>query len=103
MAPDPAASSVEMPCASTSTPEALHVCATRPGRLDRLHFRDEVVDRVYATHWGIEAEDLLEAVWNRGFDSMHTFHRIAEPFVARLKRGLLPEVPATVRDLAPVG
>ena len=61
------------------------------------------MDRVYATHWGIEAEDLLEAVWNRGFDSMRTFHRIAEPFVARLKRGLLPEVPATVRDLAPVG
>ena len=76
--------------------------ATRPGRLDRLHFRDEVVDRVYAAHWGIEVEGLLEAVWNRGFDSMHTFHRIAEPFVARLKRGPLPEAPATVRGLAPV-
>ena len=25
--------------------------ATRPGRLDRLHYRDEVVDRVYAALW----------------------------------------------------
>jgi hypothetical protein len=67
--------------------------ATRPGRLDRLHYKDEVVDRVYAAYWGVEAEDLLEAVWDRGFDSMRTFRRIAEPFVARLKLGPALEAP----------
>jgi hypothetical protein len=67
--------------------------ATRPGRLDRLHYRDEVVDRVYADRWGVEVEDLLEAVWDRGFDSLDTFRRIAEPFVMRLKLGPVLEAP----------
>lgn len=66
--------------------------ATRPSRLDRLHYRDDVVDRVYAAHWGIDIEHLLEAVWDRGFDSLHTFRRIAEPFVTRLKLG--PDIEA---------
>ena len=67
--------------------------ATRPGRLDRLHYRDEVVDRHYAALWGVKVEDLLEAVWDRGFDSLYTFRRIAEPFVMRLKLGPVPEAP----------
>jgi hypothetical protein len=67
--------------------------ATRPGRLDRLHYRDEVVDRVYAARWGVEVEHLLEAVWDRGFDSLHTFRRIAEPFVTRIKIGPALEAP----------
>jgi hypothetical protein len=67
--------------------------ATRPGRLDRLHYRDEVVDRSYAALWGVEVEDLLEAVWDRGFDSLYTFRRVAEPFVMRLKLGPVPEAP----------
>jgi hypothetical protein len=67
--------------------------ATRPSRLDRLHYRDEVVDRVYAALWGVEVEDLLEAVWDRGFDSLHTFRRIAEPFVTRLKLGPALDAP----------
>jgi hypothetical protein len=67
--------------------------ATRPGRLDRLHYRDEVVDRVYAALWGVGVEDLLEAAWDRGFDSLPTFRRIAEPFVMRLKLGPAPAAP----------
>lgn len=67
--------------------------ATRPGRLDRLHYRDEVVDQSFAALWGVEIEDLLEAVWDRGFDSMYTFRRIAEPFVMRLKIGPVTEAP----------
>ena len=67
--------------------------ATRPGRLDRLHYRDEVVDRVYAALWGVEVEDLLEAVWDRGLDSLPTFRRIAEPFVTRLKLGPALDAP----------
>ena len=67
--------------------------ATRPGRLDRLHYRDEVVDRTYAARWEVEVEDLIEAVWDRGFDSLQTFRRIAEPFVARLKLGPALEAP----------
>lgn len=67
--------------------------ATRPGRLDRLHYRDEVVDRVYAALWGVEVEDLIEAVWDRGFDSLPTFRRIAEPFVMRLKLGPALQAP----------
>ncbi len=60
---------------------------TRPGRPDRFHYRDEVVDRVYARQWGVEVEHLLGAVWDRGFDSLETFRPIAEPFVTRLKVG----------------
>ena len=72
--------------------------ATRPGRLDRLHYRDEVVDRVYAALWGVEVEDLLEAVWDRGLDSLHTFRRIAEPFVTRLKLGPALDAPQLLAD-----
>jgi hypothetical protein len=69
--------------------------ATRPGRLDRMRYRDEVVDRVFAARWGVEVEDLLEAVWDRGLDSLPTFRRLAEPFVMRLKLGAdLPAPPA---------
>jgi hypothetical protein len=67
--------------------------ATRPGQFDRLRYRDEVVDRVFAARWGVEAEDLLETAWDRGFDSLHTFRRIAEPFVMRLKLGPALEIP----------
>jgi hypothetical protein len=67
--------------------------ATRPGRLDRMHYRDEVVDRVYAARWGVEVEDLLEAVWDRGLDSLPTFRRVAEPFVMRLKLGPALQAP----------
>lgn len=59
--------------------------AAKPGRLDRLHYRDEVVDRAYAQLWGCEVDDLIEAAWDRGFDSLATFRRLAEPFVAHLK------------------
>jgi hypothetical protein len=61
--------------------------STRPDRPGRLHYRDEVVDRVYARQWGVEVEHLVEAVWDRGFDSLQTFRQIAEPFVTRLKLG----------------
>ena len=67
--------------------------ATRPSRLDRLTYRDEVVDRAYAALMGVEVENLIEAVWDRGFDSLPTFRRIAEPFVMRIKLGPVLEAP----------
>ncbi|MCW2932930.1 MAG: hypothetical protein JWM19_3892 [Actinomycetia bacterium] len=69
---------------------------TRPGRPDRFHYRDEVVDQVYARQWGVDVEHLLGAVWDRGFDSLETFRQIAEPFVMRLKVGpALDALPAS--------
>jgi hypothetical protein len=58
-------------------------------------------DLEYAARRAVEVEDLIEAVWDRGFDSPHTFRRIAEPFVARRKPG--PDLGAPEGEPAPRG
>jgi hypothetical protein len=53
----------------------------------RLRFRDDVIDRTLAAHWGCELEDLITVARDRGIGTWEALHRLAEPFVAYLKIG----------------
>jgi hypothetical protein len=69
-----------------------HPDPTRPHL--RLHFRDEVVERMLCKIWNCDADSLSAVAADRGFDDLEVLRDSVEPYVAWLKMWGMPSFTA---------